>query len=374
MVRIKKLLIYGLVFILLFQLVAASNSTKLQITKVDVTVDGSSDKDVNDGGRVGKDLKPGSSVKVKVRVDNAFTTQENLDINNIIISGILESIDDGEDLEDESNEFDLRPVRSKTETLTYDIPQKVDDGDYTLRLTVEGEDENSTEYNIEQTLILEVKKDKHAIAIEKASLDSDTLDCTRTTSLNVKLTNYGRDEEDKVTLQIVNSALGLNVKEENLDLTEDLFSDDSSYTKVVAIKVPDTLKAEIYPIEISVFYDDDNLDDTKTVNLEVEDCTAVLKEKEAAAEDKQAADKEKTDSEESGGFEIVSPSTSGNKEDTFTVYAAPTTPTGQTAAPALDTAEKGTSRTTYALIAAVAVILLLVVVAALLGVVLILRR
>ena len=382
MVRIKKLLIYGLIFILLFQLAAAaSNSTKLQIADLDVTVDGSSDKDLNDGDTISKDAKPGATVKVKVKLQNTYTSAEDVDIENILITATLEGIDDGDDLEEEGDEFDIGASRSKSQTFTFDIPKKVDDDEYTLKIKVEGEDENNTNQDFEWTLNLDVKKEKHAIEIEKASFSDDVVDCTKSTSLDVKITNYGRDDEDEVTLEIQSSELALNIKEENLELSSDLFDEDSTYKKVVNINTHN-VNPGTYPVTVNAYYNNDKLDDSKKVELTVKKCTKedVGSDQEEADDDEDAEDEDQSDvedeeEEQDGSFIVNLPSDDkkSNADDTLTVYAAPTTPTGQ-ATSALDAAEKGTSRATYALIAAVAVILLLVVVAALLGVFLILRK
>ena len=153
---------------------------------------------------ISKDAEPGSTVKVKIKIKNLFTDAEDLEIQDVFIVGIIEGIDDGDDIEEEGDEFDLRDGRSKKETLTFEIPKKVDEDIYTLVITVEGEDENNTLHEIEWILKLEVKKEKHAIELEKVSLSREIIDCASTTNLEIKVTNYGRDDEDEVTLEIIN--------------------------------------------------------------------------------------------------------------------------------------------------------------------------
>ena len=364
MVKIKKLLVFGLVFIFMLQLVyAADNSTKLDITKLDVTVDGSSDKDLTNGELISKDAKPGSTVKVKVKVENMFTSDEKLEIQDVLVSGTIEGIDDGDDLEEEGNEFDLRQGRSKTETLTFEIPKKVDEDEYTLTIIVEGEDENNTLHELEWDLRLEVKKEKHAIEIEKTSLRKETIGCDEATTLEIKATNYGRDDEEDVTVEIVSSALEIDLKEEEIELTNDLFDEDSTYERTVTIKA-DGMDAGTYPIEINVYYDGDRLDDSKSVNLVIKECVAPVTTDEEDEEEQVVGD--------DTSFIVNLPDNSNKdntiKDDTVTVYA---TPTGDAA---LNTAEKSSNTATYVLIAAVGIVLLLVVFAALLGVVLILKR
>jgi len=340
----------------MLQIVAADNTTKLEIIDLDVTVDGSSDKDLTDGELISKDAEPGSTVKVKVKVENLFTSVEDLEIQDVFVTGIIEGIDDGDDLEEEGDEFDLRDGRSKTETLTFEIPKEVDEDEYTLTITVEGEDENNTLHELEWTLTLEVKKEKHAIELEKASLSREIVECTGTTTLDIKATNYGRDDEDEVTLEVLSPSLELNIKEEDLELTNDLFDDDSSYKKTVTINT-NGIAAGTYPIEVNVYYDDDKLDDSRTVYLVVKECVVET-----------TNDENEEEQTEDDTFVVNLPSDTSDEDDTVTVYA---TPTGDVA---LNTSEESSNTATYVLIAAVGVILLLVVFAALLGVVLILKR
>ena len=255
---------------------------KLEIEDLDVKVDGDSDNNLNNGDTISEDVRPGSNVDVKIKVKNRFQKDQELEIEDIFITAILRDIDDGDDLEEETDEFDLKPQKSERETITFKIPQEVEEDTYELVITVEGEDENDTFHELEWTIYLEVKKDKHDIQINKAQLSRSNIELPGDVTLTINLINYGRDEEDEVTLEIVNHDLGINFRQSNIELSDDLFDDDSEFRKTVAMSFDDEVNAGTYPITVSVYYDDSKLDDETTVDLTIKEGkvvkTAVKKE------------------------------------------------------------------------------------------------
>ena len=86
---------------------------------------------------------------------------------------VIRDMDDGDDLEEESNEFDLRPGRDKSVTLNFEVPLEVDEDTYDVDIHVEGEDENGTTHEVDWIVYLEVEKDLvslHLSDVVKANL------------------------------------------------------------------------------------------------------------------------------------------------------------------------------------------------------------
>ena len=250
---------------------------ELDITDVEVKVDSKTDKSVLNGRTVSKKALPGSTVKVKITVKN----QQELEIEDIFVEGTLFGIDDDEDLDEESNEFDLRPGRDKTITLIFEVPKQVDEDTYDLDIHVEGNDENTT-HEVDWTIYLEVEKDKHDLAIEKAGLMPDKLSCVKSAKINFDIVNYGRDQEEEVAYSIY-SDIGIDAKSGYFELSDDLFSDDSRLTKSLPIKLGD-IAAGTYPVTIKTYYNKDKLSDTETLNLVIEDCEVKVKQEEEKLE------------------------------------------------------------------------------------------
>lgn len=265
--------------LLVMSIASAYNTTRLEIKKLEVEVDGKKTT-VDDEETITKEAKPGSNVEFKVELQNLYTDDEDLDIEDIEITIIIEEIDDGDDLEESAEITKIRADRDKSVTLKFEVPYIVDEDTFDVTIEVEGDDENGTSpdpdfsWNIE----LEVEKEKHELMIYKANLEQESVSCGKDTYLNLYVLNIGSEDEDEVVITLKNSVLNFNKREE-LEL-ETGVSDDSEYRETYFIDVPDTLEAGTYPIEIKVYYDTDRLEDTKKLNLEVQECKEAVEEEE----------------------------------------------------------------------------------------------
>ncbi len=214
-----------------------NRKSMLQIYDLDVYVDGNKDSNLDDGERIGKETGPESTIKFDFVIKNLFDEDdEDIEIEDIVIYVTIKEIDDGDDLEEETKEFDLdAEEKSSTKSVEFDLPMDVDEGDYEVEIIVEGEESKSpyTEHRVEWTLTLEVEKEKHDMDLKRAEFDQSTLSCDRETTFYVKLVNFGSSDEDEIILTIQNTALDINIKEEDIEIDE---GDDwsKSYTITVA--------------------------------------------------------------------------------------------------------------------------------------------
>jgi len=258
--------------------ISVAAAKKLRIKDLDVKVDGRTDKNLANGGTIKREAKPESNIEFKIEIENGFTDEEDLKIEDITVEITIKDIDDGDDIDEESKEFDLRPEKDKKVTLDFKVPLEVDEDIYDVDIHVEAEDENGTEHEIDWILYLEVEKEKHDIRITKANLNPSVVKCEKTTTLNTEIINLGRDEEDEVALEITSSELEFNFRKEDIELEEG--TDDNRYSRTLNIAIPDKLAVGTYPIEINSYYDATHLSDTETVNLEVQECKKVIEEEE----------------------------------------------------------------------------------------------
>src|SRR3989344_2487672 len=100
----------------------SDNSTKLQITDLDVKVGSKTDKGLNDGATIGDEAMPGDSVEFKIELTNFYTDDEDVEIQDVVITVTIEGIDDDDDLEEETDEFDIKADDNEKNTLTFDLP------------------------------------------------------------------------------------------------------------------------------------------------------------------------------------------------------------------------------------------------------------
>ena len=145
--------------------------------------DGDTDinQNINEGHKLDfeDDVRPGSQLKFDIDVGNAFTSSEEIDIEDITVTVTILEIDDGEDLDEESDEFDLEPNEEERVTLLFDIPLEVEEGDYDILVEIEGEDKEGTLHTIERNLEMQLSKERRDIIIRKADLTQNTLSCER---------------------------------------------------------------------------------------------------------------------------------------------------------------------------------------------------
>jgi hypothetical protein len=249
---------------------------KLEITDLDIKINGESDKNIKNNSKIKQDAKPGDEIEFKIKVKNTYTKDEDLDIENIEVRITIKDIDDGDDLEEESSEFDLDAQDDKKLTLKFKIPYNVDEDNYDVEIEVKGEDENNTEHELIWNLQLEIDKEKHEVIIKRADLSPTTLICNKKSNLNVEIINIGSNDEDDVKLEIKSTKLGIDSTTMDIELSED--PDDNMYDKRIPISLTNDFVAGIYPIFIKL-YRDSKLDDSKTVNLIVKDCKQAVIEK-----------------------------------------------------------------------------------------------
>ena len=58
----------------------------------------------------------------------------------------------------------------------------------------------------------------------------------------------------------------------------DAGTDENTYSKSVSLKIADNADSGIYPVTAYVYADNGRLQDTKTIELKIEDCPSFLKE------------------------------------------------------------------------------------------------
>lgn len=255
--------------------VSILGDSKLSIKDLEVEVGSKSDKDVKNGDTISKEAEPGDKVSFEIEIENLYDdNDENAsDIDDILVEVTIVDIDDGEDLEEESKEFNLNPEEDEKITLTFNLPVLVDEDTYDVIIDIEGEDDNNVKHKIKWLVFLKVEKEKHDIRIDRASLSPDIVRCERSVNLDTKIVNVGSEDEDEVALIVESDELGLlSVSRDiNLDSGND---EDSEFEKSISIFVSSSLGEGSYPITIKAYYDDDKLSDSRTIMLDVGTCSS----------------------------------------------------------------------------------------------------
>jgi hypothetical protein len=249
--------------------------SKLKIKDIKVYVDGKKESGADeDGGKI--DVVPGSKLELKIEIENLYTDDEDIKIEDITVEGVLESIDGGDDISDEANDFNLNSESDKKVSLKFNIPLEVEDGDYDLTVTIEGENENGFSYSKEIEFEVEVDKEKHNIIFNKLKFFNDNVECGSSASLEVDVVNLGVNDET-VKLAISNEELGINIQE-FFELSQDPFDKDNSFSKTYKIILPSGISPGIYLLRADLFYGNDIESSTVEVNIKCEENVLELEE------------------------------------------------------------------------------------------------
>ena len=278
MVKIRaKLFLLSLVVLIFAINIAYAADSKLLISNVDVKVGSKTLKNLTDSQTISEEARPGLGVEVRVETRNDFTRTQDLDIDDISIEVKIENIDDGDDLKQESRNFDLRADSTAKFNFKFDVPLEVREDTYNIIITAEGSDEDGTRHFAEVKLKLEVDKENHNIIVLEKSLTPSDASCKReNVQLSTTLLNIGTNDEDKVTFQISNYQLGINIEDVFGGLRALPNEPESRFSKVYSFDVPDDADPGSYPLALKVIYDDDRKVTSDSVTLVVSDCAKPL--------------------------------------------------------------------------------------------------
>ena len=281
--------------------------SQLSLDSLKIVIDGKS-KSVDTGDSV-KDAKPGSKVEIKGDVENLFTDDEDIVIEDVEVTITIENIDDDEDLEEEVDVGDVDANEQESFRMEFQVPEDVDESEYEVTIQAEAEDENGAKHFVEvKNIDLEVEKDRNEIQIRKVSLSPAKISCSKNFNINVGLKNQGRDDEDEVVVRIESSDLDIDFEDTSIPELDEGTGSDTEFDKGYTFKVPDGIEAGNYPITVKSFYDTDTLSNLKNIDLVVEECS------------KAAPSSPGSDFEEEGGSEddttvVVTPADEEETED-----------------------------------------------------------
>jgi len=315
-IRAKSLLLSIVILVLLMDVAHAAGS-KLFFSDVDVKVGSRTSKNLDDGDTIDDEAEPGDTVEFKIEVKNNFTSAEDLEIEDITVEVTIEEIDDGDDLDEESSDFDLRADRDKRVTLSFQVPLEVEENDFDVTIRAQGEDENGTDHEIEMTLKLEVQKENHKLIITRQTLSPAEVSCNRrNVQLATTVLNIGNEDEEDVTVQVLNSDFGIDLRDTVSELTAEPNEDESRFSKVYSFNVPNDAESGSYPIILRALYDDDRRKAEETATLTVNDCATTKPTTKTEEETKTAKEEEEV--------EVITPTTGR----TIAPVVQPETPPG----------------------------------------------
>ncbi len=247
-----------------------SASSKLAMTRVKVAGDtltiGANASDVAEDN-----IKPGDKVQIEVRLENSFSASSDPEIEGIEVEATIKDIDDGDDLDLDVEDFDLKPGRSKTVTMDFTVPDEVKhNAKYEIVLTADGRDKDGKRYTANSRGFLRIEKEKHEVHIKDITLTPSLVSCSRSVTINVDVVNRGRENERNARLKISSDSLGIS-QEDTLDLDENPSDSDFTAERTHSFAIAAAAKGE-HTVTVQTFYDRETLSETLTKTLTVAEC------------------------------------------------------------------------------------------------------
>ena len=271
-IKLRQLIISLTIGLLLLNIAYASGE-HLAISNIDVKLVSKTVRNLHNGDVIPEDARPGQLVEFRVEVANNFSNTDDVRIEDITVKTTIEGIDDGNDLEIESDRFDLRADTERKVIFKFDIPLEVLEDSFNVIIEAEGQDENGTLHFVESKLKLEVQKDNHKLIVIKKALTPIEVSCSKKNiQLTLVILNTGNFDEEAVTVMIKNRDLGIDIKDQIGELKSRPNEPESRFSKVYPLRISDDAEAGSYPINIKVLYNDDRQVTDESVTLTVSEC------------------------------------------------------------------------------------------------------
>ena len=218
-----------------------------------------------------EELEPGDDFTVEIDVENELSGK---DLENVEIKVWIMDIDDNDDLDAESSDFDIGSSDHESEKLDFTVPLNVDEDRFDMKVRVRGEDEDGNDFEVIQYFerVVEVVKDEdEKVDFHDFEISSTNLACGSTFSIDVDAINTGNDDLRDMYFRLKIEGTDINIKSEEFDLDSDKY-DDREVNVDFYVTLPNDLDKESYNLEILAYNEDNDLVDGHYVPIEVVSC------------------------------------------------------------------------------------------------------
>jgi hypothetical protein len=253
----------------------APDESLLAITDFDIKVDGESDKNLDNGEKIGEDARPLSELEFSIEVKNLFN--DGTEIEDVSVTVKIPDVDDGDDLEEDSKEFNLDDGEDDSVSISLKLPLLIEEAIHEVIITVQGEDDYGKEHETEWILYLEVDKERHDLMIHNLEISPQTVRCDRYATVELEVANIGSKDEEDVVVKIQSHALEIDIEEDDIELEHGTDEDDSVYDRSMQLSIGDDVEPGPYTIDVKTYRDHSKLMDSGTVELLVEECAELKK-------------------------------------------------------------------------------------------------
>ncbi len=221
----------------------------------------------------GDNFNPGEKISIEGSVENKANEDK-----DVIVEAVLYNIDRNKVVERvETDSFEV--VESEDESFTLDLEVPVDDsslkeGDkYRLYIKVY-EDSNEDENCNYDDLDMDFDRQDHQVVITRAEVTPSVASCNANVNFAVEVQNAGKKVEERTSIKLRESELGLNYETDYFSLAKFDKSGDN-IIKTLTYKIPNGIAEKDYFVEVLSIFDGGKKTDSELVKLTIKGCSAV---------------------------------------------------------------------------------------------------
>jgi hypothetical protein len=258
--------IFSMVLVIVAALLAVSVVFAVPVTVDKVKVNGDEIDASGTNSITAMDKNEQLSVKVEVTATD--------DVSDAQIEVAIRGYDQNDLIEDISDVFDMKANRTYIKSFSINLPYRMDQDVYKLRIMVTDRDGDTTT----ETYELDIGAPRDTLRINDVIFSpSNGIVSGRALLTTVRLANIGSgDQNDGVKVSVSIPELGISAA----DYIDSIDSEDKKTSEELYLRIPSCAKAGVYDVEIEVEYKDGDkvVKQTKQIQvLEDETCTPAVK-------------------------------------------------------------------------------------------------
>jgi len=196
-----------------------------------------------------QDFQPGDDMQVRVDITNDAS-----DDKRIRVQALLYNLDEGKRVDSDTTEKRINNNDEGSVFFEFPLAGEDFDEDTELRLYIKAFEKGKEDtICVEDSIDLNLEIPENAVEFDSLTLNPTAVSCGGTASVNAVLRNIG-SEDQRVTVNVENAALGISQLSEGLSLSEDRNDDDNVQSTSVMFRVPSNVQNGNYPLTVTARY------------------------------------------------------------------------------------------------------------------------
>lgn len=211
------------------------------------------------------ELEEGDEITVTVTLENLYSKSSNIQIEKSYVK--IEADENDWDIDDESNDVDIREDDKETYEMTFTI-DNLDNDKTDVLIQAFGKDENGNfQHYAELTFELEVQSTSGDIKINDITWKDSSISCKDNyAELEVELKNKGNSDERRAAIRVE-----IDDNSFSYDETEESIRVNKDDTETVTFRIPldDNMDSGNYDVAITAYYNTNKKSDTDTTTMKI---------------------------------------------------------------------------------------------------------